>query len=432
MLYQRWRQVANLRSDELALWDLADGRRWTFAQLAAASDNAAAPPGAVTFPQGAGADFILDVLRAWRFGRVVCPLEIHQRPPQFPAPTPGVIHLKITSATTGPARLVAFSDGQLCADAANIVATMGLRPDWPNLGVISLAHSYGFSNLVLPLLLHGIPLVLAPAPLPETLRSALDTLPAWTLPAVPALWRAWRDAGLDLSRVRLAISAGAPLPVELEAAVFTRHQLKIHNFYGSSECGGIAYDETLEPRGDPACVGAPMANVAVAVGESGCLEVRGPAVATGYWPEPGDALRDGCFHTSDLAVVRDGRVYLTGRAGDRIHVAGRKISPEEIERALLAHPSVADCLVFGVPANDSSREDTIVACVEPAISARATTDFAENEQAGLRRFLLENLPAWQVPRDFWIVDSLQTNARGKRSRADWRQRYLADRTRRNQ
>ena len=55
------------------------------------------------------------------------------------------------------------------ADAENIVATMGLRPDWPNLGVISLAHSYGFSNLVLPLLLHGIPLILAPVPLPARL-----------------------------------------------------------------------------------------------------------------------------------------------------------------------------------------------------------------------------------------------------------------------
>ena len=49
---------------------------------------------------------------------------------------------------------------------------MGLRPDWPNLGVISLAHSYGFSNLVLPLLLHGIPLILAPSPLPEAVRQA--------------------------------------------------------------------------------------------------------------------------------------------------------------------------------------------------------------------------------------------------------------------
>ena len=49
--------------------------------------------------------------------------------------------------------MVAFTAAQLMADAENIVTTMGLRPDWPNLGVLSLAHSYGFSNLVLPLLL---------------------------------------------------------------------------------------------------------------------------------------------------------------------------------------------------------------------------------------------------------------------------------------
>ena len=55
------------------------------------------------------------------------------------------------SATTGAARVIAFTAGQLAADVENIVATMGLRPNWPNLGVISMAHSYGFSNLVLPL-----------------------------------------------------------------------------------------------------------------------------------------------------------------------------------------------------------------------------------------------------------------------------------------
>src|SRR5437879_1003240 len=79
-----------------------------------------------------------------------------------------IVHLRTTSATGGPPCLVSFTAEQLAADAENVVATMGLRRDWPNLGVISLAHSYGFSNLIMPLLLHGIPLILAPAPLPET------------------------------------------------------------------------------------------------------------------------------------------------------------------------------------------------------------------------------------------------------------------------
>ena len=119
---------------------------------------------------------------------------------------------------------------------------MGLRPDWPNLGVISLAHSYGFSNLVLPLLLHGIPLILAPAPLPEIIRRAAGRKCAVTLAAVPALWRAWHEAAGIPAQVRLAISAGAPLPLNLEQSVFAAGGIKIHNFYGASECGGIAYD----------------------------------------------------------------------------------------------------------------------------------------------------------------------------------------------
>ena len=67
------------------------------------------------------------------------------------------------------------------------MATMGLRRDWPNLAFISLAHSYGFSNLVTPLLLHGIPLILGGTPFPEIVRQAGEKFSALTLPAVPAL-----------------------------------------------------------------------------------------------------------------------------------------------------------------------------------------------------------------------------------------------------
>jgi len=71
-----------------------------------------------------------------------------------------------TSATSGVSQTVAFTPSQLMADAANIVETMKLRHDRPNLGSFP-GPFLGYSNLVLPLLLHGIPLVLAPSPLPE-------------------------------------------------------------------------------------------------------------------------------------------------------------------------------------------------------------------------------------------------------------------------
>jgi long-chain acyl-CoA synthetase len=415
MLYERWRQIARENQRELALHDLASGRHWTFAELAMAVEARVASDGPVAFPRGASPDFVLTVLRAWRDGRVVCPLEVDQSPPVLSGVPRDCIHIKMTSASTGASRAIAFTAAQLMADVENIVATMNLQSAAPNLGVISLAHSYGFSNLILPLLLHGIPLILAQSALPECIRSAGRLVSRITLPGVPALWRAWHEANALSSSIVFALSAGAPLPLALEKEIFEKRGLKIHNFYGASECGGIAFDGSNVPREDAGCVGAPMKNVSLRIGEEGCLEVRGNAVGQTYWPESNEALANGSYKTSDLARISGGLVYLHGRATDQINVAGRKIAPEVIERALLGHEGVRECLVFGVPSSDRERSETIVA----AIALRNGT----TEEA-LRDFLLSRLPAWQVPRAWWLVEALQVNDRGKLSRAEWRRRYL--------
>jgi acyl-coenzyme A synthetase/AMP-(fatty) acid ligase len=416
MLFDRWRETVGVFGSQLALRELATDRSWGFDELAKAAENYRPKPGLINYPQGHSAEFIFEVLQAWRAGQIVCPLEPGQpRPHVRPMPPRGIVHLKTTSATTGAPRLVAFTAGQLVADARNIAATMGLRPDWPNLGIISLAHSYGFSNLVLPLLLHGIPLILVPSTLPEALRRAAEGVTAATLPAVPALWRAWEDAGAIPDNVQLAISAGAPLPVSLEQQAFETSGLKLHNFYGSTECGGIAYDSSIRPRTDASCIGAPMQNVDLSIAEDGCLEVRGDAVGATYWPEPSSNLGGGVFRTSDLVEIQNGLVYFRGRASDRINVAGRKVSPEAIERILAAHPEVRECLAFGVPSADSGRGETIVACVagKTGLSAEA-----------LKQYAMAQLPAWQVPREWWLVESLEPNQRGKVSRSEMRKAYL--------
>jgi acyl-CoA synthetase (AMP-forming)/AMP-acid ligase II len=415
-LYERWLATAQTRRDELALHDIASGSRWTFGQLRAAGEVQATDSSVVATAQGHSPEFIFSVVAAWRVGKTLCPLESDQARGTFPDVPKNCAHLKWTSGTAEAARLVAFTGEQLAADADHIVPTMGLRADWPNLGVISLAHSYGFSNLVLPLLLHGIPLVLVPAPLPEIVRRAAQHFPAITLPAVPALWRAWHEANSIPSNVRLAISAGAPLPLPLEQAVWAKDGLKIHNFYGASECGGIAYDASQQPREDGAIAGTALAGVELSVGEDdGCLVVRGDSVCQTYLPATSDRLGAGKFHTSDLAELRNGVVYLRGRAGDQINVAGRKISPETIERALARHPRVRECLVFGVSCDIQSRTETIVAMVA-----------AEATEKELRQFLLETLPAWQVPRCWRHVDSLSTNSRGKVSRAECRAQFMSN------
>ncbi len=417
MLDARWRQIVAPTPHALALREGAGGRTWTFAELAAAADAGSLPTATgPVFPTGHGLEFILTVLRAWRAKRPVCPLETGQPAPAFTEPPPGIAQLKLTSGTTGAIKCVAFTATQLAADAAAIVATMGLRPGWPNLGVISLAHSYGFSNLVLPLLLHGIPLVLVPSPLPALLADTAHLLgdTPLTLAAVPAMWRAWHEAGVIPPTVRLAISAAAPLPLPLEEAVFAGCGLKLHNFLGATECGGIAYDRSEQPRTDASFAGQPLRGVDVVRCATGGLEVRGAAVGETYWPEPEERLSGGVYRADDLVdIAEDGGVWLRGRAGDVINVAGRKLSPEAIESVLRRHPAVRECLALSLP-DDEHRGETVGVVVELKFSA---------DELELRDFLLAQLPAWQVPRAWHFVETLAPNGRGKLSRADWRRRW---------
>jgi acyl-coenzyme A synthetase/AMP-(fatty) acid ligase len=311
---------------------------------------------------------------------------------------------------------VALTEAQIAADADQIVRTMRLDPSQPNLGVLSLAHSYGYSNLVTPLLLHGIPLTLAASALPAALLEAARNHDRITLPGVPALWRMWHEADSIPGNVRLAISAGAPLPHTLERDVLERRGLKIHNFLGASECGGIAFDRSDDLRPDGAGVGTAMDGVRIAASEEGCLVVRSPAVAECYWPQAEPSLRGGSYQSADLiSIDSDGVLRILGRAGDVINVAGRKVTPDVVEQALLHHHAVADCLAVGIP-DDNGRGEAI------GIAYVLRSPASESD---LRAFLTRTLPAWQVPRQWWARPDLGVDGRGKRSRIEWRRRLLA-------
>ena len=409
--------MAAARGAEIAVRQLAGGRQWSFTQLRdLAAQTPPSPP--VLHTTARGFAMLLDVLRSWRDGTVLFPDDgSGMTPPLRALLGHGICHIKATSGSTGGSRCVLFRAEQLAADAAQIVATMGLRADWPNMGVISMAHSYGFSNLVLPLLLHGIPLLLLDNPLPETLRRALRADCPLTLPAVPAMWQAWERVGLDFAPVRLAMSAGAPLPVSLEAAVFARTGLKIHNFYGSSECGGICYDRTAVPREQAVLAGTPMEGVTVAIDPAtGCLRITSAAVADGYLHAAAMAQpAAGTWLSQDLARIDpQGAVCLLGRAGDFISVAGHKIAPVVIEDVLHRVAGVLGCVVFGVPSPNPIRVEDLVACVK----------LEPGTDVNLLKAALSDLPSTYTPRHWWLCDELQPDARGKVPRSRWRERWL--------
>lgn len=419
--YQQWLRIAEESGEALALGEPAANRCWTFSQLRREAEGRLRSRENLVVARGNTAEFVIQTLVAWRDGAVLLPCESDVTPEPVPRVPDGVCHVKQTSGSTGRPRTVWFTADQLKADVDHIVSTMGLRPEWPNLGVISLAHSYGFSNLVLPLLLHGIPLILAPDALPGTMERVLAKHQAVTLPAVPAMWRAWLGGNiLSQGQVHLAISAGAPLTLSLEQAVFEKTGLKIHNFYGSTECGGIAYDRSEKPRTAAHLVGAALDGVALDVVD-GRLEVKSAAVGLGYGDggAADDGLSAGRFLTSDEAIMGSkGEVFLQGRHGEAINIAGRKVAPQPIEEILLGVSGVEQALVFGVPSKDAERVEELVAVVRLGAGIPVAPVAAEAN---------EKLQGWQRPRHWWACDALRPDVRGKISRVAWRRRFLDER-----
>ena len=107
-------------------------------------------------------------------------------------------------------------------------------------------------------------------------------------------------------------------------------------------------------------------------------------------------------------------MFVRGRFGDLINMAGRKLLPETVERAILLHPSVLECLVLGLPSADTARGDVVAAVV-------ATREATSVED--LRRFLQDYLPDWQIPREWRVVNSLVASSRGKLSRVEWKHKF---------
>ena len=313
--------------------------------------------------------------------------------------------LKLTSGTSGAPRVIRFRASQLIADCDAVCDTMGIGADDVNFGVIPWSHSYGFSSLVTPLLCRGVSVVASEERLPRAMIEGLVRTGATVFPGLPVLFQKLAEHdGAPLPKLRLCISAGAPLSAATAAAFRSRFGVKIHGFYGSSECGGIAYDASDDVVPE-VCVGDAMRGVRLVHDEeSGRVEVHGPAVGEGYFPEPdAGVLGGGCFVPGDLVERTAHGFVLAGRVSDFINVAGRKLNPAEIETRLREIAGVREAVVFGVPS--ALRGEEPVACIVGDVSA-----------AALRQFCSANLAAWQAPRDFWIVDALPFNERGKLSR----------------
>ena len=337
-------------------------------------------------------------------------------PPQWQKHRPSL--LKLTSGTTAAPRAIRFRSEQLVADCAQICDTMGITPRDVNFGVIPVSHSYGFSNLITPLLVRGVPLVLSRDRMPRAVLDDLARTRATVFPGMPVFYQAFCEMTdvPPLPHLRLCISAGAPLPLKIAHAFRERFGHSVHSFYGSSECGGICYDRdaALEKEG---FVGRPMDGVQLERldGDSSATRIRvhTAAAGDGYFPQPdNERLGAGSFTPDDLLCETPAGFRIVGRVSDLINVAGKKVNPAEVEATLLAFPGVRAAVAFG--RQSTLRNEEVSACVV------ADAEVCERD---LLEFCRSRMSGWQVPKRIFFLAEMPVSERGKISRRALAERF---------
>lgn len=343
-----------------------------------------------------------------------------------------VAFFQLSGGTTGQPKVIAHTHEAYLASLRAAVELAGVHHDSVQLAVLPLPHSFAMrSPGYLGAISRGATVVLAPDGSPDSVFPLIERHAVTETAIVPPLALAWLNSSLkkdyDLSSLGILRVGGAKFSVEAARRVRPELGATLQQSFGMSE--GLhtftaldADDETVTTRqGRPANDADEILVVddegrEVGVGEAGNLLVRGPSIIRGYYRATDYNATvftaDGFYRTGDI-VRRDDRGYFTvvGRSNDQINRGGEKISPEEVENHLLAHPAVHDASVAGIP--DEILGQRIKALIHPRPEA------AEGELTvqRVRSFLNERgLAAYKLPDVVEVVGELKRTAVGKVSR----------------
>lgn len=342
-----------------------------------------------------------------------------------------------TSGTSGRPKGVMLTHGNLWWSCTNMDSLLDRTHDEVNLAVAPMFHIGGLNALTLSALTRGGTVLIRPTFDPARTLEDLTTSGVTSIFGVPAMYaaiaRAPGFADADLSTVRSAIVAGAPVPCPL-ISTFTDRGMHLQTSWGMTETAPAAScvprSEVLRKAGT---AGLPLPHNDLrivthegdpisATRETGELQVRGANVTQGYWRDPETTraafTSDGWLRTGDLARWDDdGYVTIVGRCTDTINTGGEKVHPIEVEQALACLPGVTELAVLGVP------DETWGETVAVALAGPGPLPCLDE----LRDVAARTIARHKLPRLAVHVPRIPRNAAGKVDRAALR-RLVAQET----
>ena len=337
-----------------------------------------------------------------------------------------------TSGTTGYPKGAMLSHRNLVANAKDFTQRVLMYSFDKTLCVLPMYHCFACTVSLACPLWHGCCVVVQEN---YTLAEALRLIQRYKItqfagvPTMIQMFEKGADSG-QLASVRFFISGGASLPQKLAKDFKKKFGKPVQEGYGLSEASPVCTVNPAE-KIKVGSIGPQLPNVRVEIrdeddrrvasGTVGELCVRGDNVMLGYLNRPEEtaaALRGGWLHTGDLAYQdEEGYIFIVDRLKDMIITGGENVYPREVEEALYHHPAVQENAVVGVP--DKLRGQAVCAYLVLKEGAAAT-------KPQLRRFLMERLASYKVPKYFFFCEQLPKNGTGKVMKTALRENAIED------
>ncbi|WP_026485975.1 long-chain-fatty-acid--CoA ligase [Caldanaerobius polysaccharolyticus] len=327
-----------------------------------------------------------------------------------------------TSGTTGNPKGAMLTHDNLISDVIALDEASDLGPSDNFLCVLPMFHSFSWTVNVLLALYLGSTITIKDSFMPKDIYTTLVNEGITVFCGVPSMFAVLVRMAKkgELKTLKLGISGGAPLPLEVHRRFEEIFGYQIIEGYGLSEASPVALLNPLEPDAvrKVGSVGIPLPGVQAKVvddndmelppEEVGELVIKGPIVMAGYHNLPEETaktLRNGWLHTGDLAKQdEDGYFYIVDRLKDMIIVGGYNVYPREVEEVIYQHPAVQDVAVVGI-GDKLKGED-----VKAFIVLKEGYELTKHE---LQKFLQGRLATYKIPKIYEFVPQLPKTPTGK-------------------
>ncbi len=328
-----------------------------------------------------------------------------------------------TSGTTGQPKGAELTHAGLNSNARTTQETLlEATPDDVIMGCLPLFHVFGLTCSLNACVLAGASLTLIPRFDGGKALDVIERDGVTVFEGVPTMFSAMLHQPdtdkRDVSSLRLCVSGGSAMPVEVMRSFEETFGCIVLEGYGLSETSPVASFNHPHAERKPGSIGTPIRGVEMRLvddegtdvpsAEVGEIAIRGENVMKGYWrreEETAKAIPDGWFRTGDLARQdEEGYYFIVDRKKEMIIRGGYNVYPREIEEALYEHPAVAEAAVIGIAHPDLGEEVAAAVALKPGASA---------EVDELRNFVKERVAAYKYPRHLWLVDSLPKGPTGK-------------------